>query len=69
MTTPITMPAGYVTMSVSAALDELEYSHYFHQRNSYQVTATKLAAWKIYSNVDALERRYQAWLDSMAIAA
>lgn len=46
MTTTITLPAGYVTMSVAAAMDELEYSSYFHQRNSFQVTAAKIAAWR-----------------------
>lgn len=66
MTTP-TLPPGYITLPIGAAMDELEYSHYFHQRNSYQVTAAKLAAWRLYSNVDAYERRYQAWLDTMAI--
>lgn len=68
MTTQITLPPGYITLSVSAAMDELEYSHYFHQRNAYQVTAAKLAAWRLYSNVDAYERRYQAWLSTMIVA-
>lgn len=67
MTTNITLPAGYVTLPIVAAMDELEYSSYFHQRNSFQVTAAKIAAWRLYSNVEALEERYQRWLDSMAI--
>lgn len=63
MTTP-TLPPGYIT--VGAAMD---YSDYFHRRNNLQVTAAKIAAWRLYENVDAYERRYQAWLSTMKMAA
>lgn len=65
MTTP-TLPPGYITLSVAAAMD---YSDYFHRRSNLQAPAAKLAAWRVYSDVDAYERRYQAWISTMIVAA